>query len=155
MLAFAWMIGGIVLLASFTSVLTATMTAESVAGTIRGPRDLAGRTVGCQEAAVSIQSVKQRGGIPQEYPNLNEAIDALELGMVEAVVSENQQLMYLVSQPNRRNLRLVGPMFESFDYGIGLPSGSQLREDLNTAILRMREDGTLARLIERRLGRHE
>ena len=124
-------------------------------GAIHGPRDLAGRTVGCQAAAVSVQAVRQRGGIPQEYENLQDAIDALELGMVEAVVSENQQLMYIVSQPNRRNLRLVGPMFESFDFGLGLPPGSPLREPLNTAILQMREDGTLGRLIDRRFGRHE
>jgi ABC-type amino acid transport substrate-binding protein len=46
-------------------------------------------------------------------------------------------------------------MFESFDFGIGLPAGSPLREDLNTAILRMREDGTLERIKEEWFGRHE
>jgi ABC-type amino acid transport substrate-binding protein len=38
---------------------------------------------------------------------------------------------------------------------LGLPSNSPLREDLNTAILRMREDGTLERLKEQWLGRHD
>jgi len=154
-LAFAWMIGGIVLIAAFTSALTATMTAERVTGAIHGPRDLAGRTVGCQEAGVAVGVVRQRGGIPQEFAGIHEALDALELGMVEAVVSENQQLMFLASQPGRTDVRLVGPIFEAFDYGIALTAGSPLREDLNTAILRMREDGTLSRLQEKWLGRHE
>jgi hypothetical protein len=38
-LAFGWMVGGIGLIAAFTSVLTATMTAERVTGMIYGPRD--------------------------------------------------------------------------------------------------------------------
>jgi polar amino acid transport system substrate-binding protein len=46
-------------------------------------------------------------------------------------------------------------MFDAFDYGLALPSGSPLREELNTAILRMREDGTLDRIKEKWLGRHD
>ena len=154
-IAFAWMVGGISLIAAFTSVLTATITADRVTGTIHGPRDLAGRVVGVQTAAVTGPAVRQRGAIPQEFPSINAALDALALGMVEAVVSENQQLMFLVSQPNRGSIRLVGPVFESFDYGLGLPAGSPLREPLNNAILRMREDGSLNRFIEDWLGKHE
>ncbi|NDC54960.1 MAG: hypothetical protein EBZ74_11980, partial [Planctomycetia bacterium] len=154
-LAFAWMVGGIVLGAAFTSVLTATLTAEQVAGSIHSPRDLAGRTVGCQRAAVTVPAVRQRGGIAREFTTLNEAFDALELGTVEAVVGENQQLMFLASQSGTGDVRLVGPVFESFDYGLGLPAGSPLREELNAAILRMREDGTLERIREKWLGRHD
>jgi polar amino acid transport system substrate-binding protein len=154
-IAFAWMVGGIVLLAAFTSVLTATLTAEQVTGAIHGPMDLAGRTVGCQEGAVTVTEVRRRGGIVREVSKLNEALDALERGELEAVVGENQQLMFLLNQPDRTTLKLVGPMFESFDYGLGLPNGSPLRERLNTAILQMREDGTFERILEQWLGRHD
>lgn len=154
-LAFTWMIGGIVLVAAFTSVLTATMTAERVTGTIHSARDLAGRTVGCQKGAVAAASIRQRGGRPEEYMTIPEALDALELGMVEAVVAENQSLMCMINERREGNIRLVGPLFDSFDFGLGLPSNSPLREDLNTAILRMREDGTMERLKEQWLGRHD
>ena len=154
-IAFAWMVGGIVLLAAFTSVLTATLTAEQVSGTIHGPRDLAGREVGCQEAAVTVKEVRRRGGITREFTRLNEGIDALVRGDLDAVVGENQQMMFLLNQPSRAGLKLVGPIFESFDYGLGLPNGSPLRERLNTAILRMREDGTLNRIREQWMGRHD
>jgi ABC-type amino acid transport substrate-binding protein len=154
-IAFAWMVGGIVLLAAFTSVLTATLTAEQVAGKIHGPKDLAGRTVGCQGAAVSVKEVRRRGGVVKEYAKLDEALDALELGALDAVVGENQQMMFLLNQPENTGLKLVGPIFETFDYGFGLPNGSPLRERLNTAILRMREDGTMDRIREQWLGRHD
>jgi ABC-type amino acid transport substrate-binding protein len=154
-IAFAWMAGGIGLIATFTSVLTATMTAERVSGTIHGPRDLIGRTVGVQAAAAIIPVLRQRGCIPREFNTVHEALEALDLGMVEAVVGENQQLMYLISRAKQGSVLLVGPVFESFDFGLGLPADSPLREPLNTAILRMREDGTLARLIDQWLGKHE
>lgn len=154
-IGYCWMIGGIVLVATFTSLLTATMTAERVAGAIHGPRDLAGRVVGCQAGAVTVQSIGRRGGVPQEFQNLNDALDALELGMIEAVVSENQSLMYLVNQRGRGNLRVVGPIFDAFDFGFGVPADSPLRERINTAILQMREDGTLPRIMENWFGKAE
>jgi polar amino acid transport system substrate-binding protein len=154
-IAFAWMVGGIMLLAAFTSVLTATLTAEQVAGNIHGPKDLAGRTVGCQEAAVTVKEVRRRGGISREFSKLNEALDALRRDELDAVVGENQQMMFLLNQSGRQSLKLVGPIFESFDYGLGLPNGSLLREPLNAAILRMREDGTMDRIREQWLGRHD
>ncbi len=149
------MIGGIGLIASFTSVLTATMTAERVTGVIQGPRDLVGRSIGCQAAAVTVPTVRQRGGIPQEYPTIREALDALELGMVDAVVSEAETLMSVINESRQDRVKLVGPLFDSFDFGLALKNGSPLREELNTAILRMREDGTLDRIKASWLGTHD
>lgn len=154
-LAFTWMIGGGVLVAAFTSVLTATMTAEQVTGTLHGPRDLADRTVGCQAGGVAVLATRERGGIPKEFDDVNEALDALQLGKIEAVVSENQQLMFLISKDGRADIRLVGPIFDSFDYGIALAAGSPLREDLNKAILRMREEGAVDRIKDQWLGKHD
>ena len=153
--ALSWMVGGIVLVAAFTGVITASMTAERVTGTIHGPRDLPGRVVGCQEQSVVVDSLRARGAIPREYPRMDEALDALQAGEIEAVVSEQQQLMTLLSRPERGGLALVGPMFEPKDYGLGLPTGSPLREPINAAILQMREDGTLDRILARWFGLHE
>ena len=154
-LALLWMIGGIGLIATFTSVLTATMTAERVTGMIQGPRDLAGRSIGCQEGSVTVQTIRQRGGFPQEYATILDAIDALELGMVDAVVGEAQTLMYVINESGRNEVKLVVPIFDSFDYGLALPTSSPLREELNAVILQLREDGTLTRIQETWLGVHD
>ncbi|MBM3953496.1 MAG: transporter substrate-binding domain-containing protein [Planctomycetes bacterium] len=154
-IALAWMIGGIGLVAAFTSVLTATMTADQVAGIIHGPRDLAGRSVGVQEGAVTIGVVKQRGGFPREYPTLREALAALDAGEIKAVVSANEVVSALVAELGRPRLRVVGPLFDVFDFGIVLPTGSLLREPLNKALLQMREEGEITRIRERWLGKHD
>jgi len=154
-IALAWMTGGIMLVAALTSMLTATLTAEQVAGRIHGPRDIPGRTIGCQEGAVTVDAVRRRGGVPREFRALDEAFEALHLGLIEAVVGENIQLIAMIQEPGRESCRVVGPLFESFDYGLGLPNGSPLREPLNAAILRMREDGAVDRIREQWLGRHD
>ena len=86
---------------------------------------------------------------------VNAAADALVLGMVDAVVGENQQMMHLVSRGTWPSVALVGPIFESFDCGLALPAGSPLRERLNAALLGIREDGTFNRIRDRWLGRHD
>ena len=90
-----------------------------------------------------------------DFSLLDDAFAALDDGELDAVVGENNQLKALTSRPERVGVELVGPIFESFDYGIGLTSGSPIREDFNTAILRMREDGTVDRIFEKWLGRHD
>jgi polar amino acid transport system substrate-binding protein len=154
-LALAWMVGGIGLVAAFTSVLTATMTADQVAGKIHGPRDLAGRSVGVQTGAVTIGVVKQRGGLPVEYPTLREALVALDAGEIEAVVSANEVVSWLVAELGRPRLRVVGPLFDVFDFGIVLPTGSPLREPINKALVQTREEGEIIRIQERWLGKHD
>ena len=105
--------------------------------------------------AITVQLVKQRGGVPQEFPTMVDAIDALELGLVEAVVGENQTLMFVLGKRKTSDVRIVGPIFDPFDYGIGLPSNSPIREQINTALLRMREDGTLERIRSEWFGTHD
>ncbi|MFM9059271.1 MAG: transporter substrate-binding domain-containing protein [Planctomycetaceae bacterium] len=154
-IAFAWMLGGIVLAAAFTGVLAASMTAEKMTGSIHGVRDLTGHVVGCQEASVVVQVLRARGATPREYARMDEAIDALQAGTIDAVVGENLQLSALIGWPGRHDLVIVGSIFEVFDYGMALPVGSPLREGINGAILEMREDGVIARILDRWFGRHE
>ncbi len=154
-LATAWMLVGTVLIALFTGSLAATLTAERIGGTIHGPRDIAGRVIGTQATGVSGQAIRARGGIPVELRTLDDVFTAADAGEVDAVIAENQTLRHAISRPGRSNYRLVGPVFESFDFGLVLPAGSPLRERLNAVILSMREDGAIDTIIDRWLGTAE
>ena len=154
-LATAWMLVGTVLIALFTGSLAATLTAERIGGTIHGPRDMAGRLIAAQANGVSGQAIRARGGIPVELRTLDDVFAAADAGEVDAVIAENQTLRHAISRPDRSNYRLVGPVFESFDFGLVLPAGSPLRERLNAVILSMREDGAIDTIIDRWLGTAE
>ena len=154
-LATAWMLVGTVLIALFTGSIAATLTAERIGGAIHGPRDMAGRVIGTQATGVSGPAIRARSGIPMEYRTFDEVFAAADAGEVEAIVAENQTLRHAISRPGRSNYRLVGPVFESFDFGIVVPAGSPLRERFNAVILTMKEDGAIDTIIDRWLGTSE
>jgi ABC-type amino acid transport substrate-binding protein len=154
-IASIWMVGGITLVATLTGSIAATLTAERITGSIHGPLDLAGRTIGVMSEAVSAQSVRSRGGSVIAYPKLSDALDAAASGEVEAVVHENHLLQAIVGRPEYSAFRLVGPVFDTYDFSMAVPPGSPLRERLSTTILAMREDGTLDALMEKVFGKHD
>ena len=154
-LATAWMLVGTVLIALFTGSIAATLTAERIGGAIHGPRDMAGRVIGTQATGVSGPAIRARSGIPMEYRTFDEVFAAADAGEVEAIVAENHTLRHAISRPGRSNYRLVGPVFESFDFGIVVPAGSPLRERFNAVILTMKEDGAIDTIIDRWLGTSE
>ncbi len=154
-LATLWMLVGICLVAVFTGSVAASLTAERITGEIHGPRDLAGREIGTQASGVGPQAIRARAGIPVEFDTLDEVFVAAGDGELEAVVAENLTLKAAITRPGRSAYRVVGPVFDTFDAGIALRPGSDLRERLNAAILAMREDGALDAIIERWLGGRE
>ncbi len=154
-LATAWMTVGVCLVAMFTGSLAATLTEQRINGEIHGPRDLPGREIGAQRTGAAGPAIRSRGGIPVEFPTLDEAFAAADEGTVEAVVAEQLTLKHAIARPGRGAYRLVGPVFDSFDAGIALRPGSPLREPLNAAILQMREDGAIDSIIDRWLGGRE
>ena len=154
-IASIWMVGGITMVATLTGSIAATLTAERITGSIHGPLDLAGRTIGVMSEAVSAQSVRSRGGSVIAYPKLSDALDAAASGEVEAVVHENHLLQATIAHPKHSGFRLVGPVFDPYDFSMAVPPGSPLRERLSTTILAMREDGTLDALMEKAFGKHD
>jgi polar amino acid transport system substrate-binding protein len=154
-IALIWMVGGITLVATLTGTIAAKLTAAQITSSIRGPLDLPGRVVGVMVDAVSAQSVRTRGGSVVAYPKLTDALGAAASGEVDAVVHENHLLQSLLGRPEYARFRLVGPVFDPFDFALAVPPGSQLRERLSTTILAMREDGTIEALMEKTFGKHD
>jgi len=131
-IAIAWMLGGIVLVASFTA------THGHDDGRAGGQLDpWAPRSAGPRCGLPSWERAgvggAARRGIVQEYDTTEECLDALAHGMIDAIVGENQSLMYAISQPGQGGFRLIGAVFDAFDYGMVVATGSPLREQIDAA----------------------
>jgi ABC-type amino acid transport substrate-binding protein len=83
------------------------------------------------------------GANVESYDNIDQAIAAMILGNVDAVVYDEPRLRYFANNQGRNKVRLVETVFESQDYGIAFVSGSPLLEEANVALLSMQEDGAL------------
>ena len=146
MVAVAWMLGSIVLVASFTATMSSQMTAESVAGVISGPEGLPGRSVATVHGTAAVADLRAMNAHVVECASPNDAIQAVATGRADAVVFDAPVLAYLINSDDRCAVRLVGPTFETQDYGIALPSGSPLRKRVNIALLELAEAGKLVDL---------
>jgi ABC-type amino acid transport substrate-binding protein len=79
------------------------------------------------------------------FNSLNDAIQGVRDGKVDAVVWNQNALQYAASRPPCDTLT-VGDLFNPTNYGIALPKGSNWTTPFNLAILSMREDGTIDNL---------
>jgi polar amino acid transport system substrate-binding protein len=144
--AVGWMLGSIVLIASFTATLASQMTVEQVSGAIAGPEGLPGRLVSTVAGTSAAADLKEKTVRVRECSDLQAAIRDVMDGKAEAVVFDAPVLAHEITGGNSPKMRLVGPVFEHQDYGIVLPRGSPLRKDVNRAILLLAENGKLAEL---------
>jgi ABC-type amino acid transport substrate-binding protein len=155
LVAVAWMLGSIVLVATFTATLSSQMTTESIAGVITGPDGLPSRTVATVRGTTVVEAIRESQAIAVPCDTIDLAISAVANGKAEAVVFDAPVLAYKIRNMPKCPVHLVGPVFEHQDYGIALPTGSPLREKINRALLTISETGRLAELNKKWFGEKE
>ncbi len=139
LISFVWMLAGVLLVASFTATVAASVAAARVNEMITRPGDLF--RVSCGVMADSVpQRYLQKQGIPaRPYPSVESALEALAKGEIEAVVADRIALRYLAKQLPEENPSLqfrVSPVgFQ--DLFIGIPVHHDLPEfeAINVALL--------------------
>jgi polar amino acid transport system substrate-binding protein len=150
--AFVWMFSGIVLISAFTASITTALTVQQLEGSISGPDDLPGRPVGTVKGSTAAKWLYDHAVKGREFAGIKEAQEALGAGKLEAVVYDSPVLLYYAAHEGRGTVDVVGPMFERQSYGIALPTGSELREPVNKALLKLRETGVYGDLYEKWFG---
>lgn len=155
LVAVAWMLGSIVLVASFTATLSSQMTAETVTGAITGPDDLPGRLVATVANTSAATDLRKRNAKVRECQDLTTALKEVADGQADAIVFDAPVLSHAVNRDWNGRVRLIGPLFEQQNYGIVVSRGSPLRKAVNQALLSLTEKGRLAELNEKWFGQRE
>lgn len=150
--ALIWMFVAIVIISSLTAAITSALTVASLETGIQGPEDLPQATVGTVRASTSDEYLAGRGIRPQHYDTVQDALDALAAGAVDAVVYDAPLLTYAVNRNHAGTLTVLPREFERQQYGFGLQLDSPLRQDLNRTLLALIERGELDRITLRYLG---
>ena len=120
---------------------------------IKGVDDLNGRKVCAQSASTSLALLKTR--VPKatflELPGVNECVEALKDGRVDAVSTDDTLLAgYVEKFPA---CALVGKPFSTENYGIGLKKGdTAFRNYLNDVIEASFKDGSWKKAVESTIG---
>jgi polar amino acid transport system substrate-binding protein len=132
----------VIFLTYFQGTLTASLTVQKLQGEIAGLDDLPGKRVGTSAGSTSASYLTQKNIQTIEFPNIAEAIAALEAKTVDAVVFDAPVLLYHSVTAGNGKVEMAGPVFKKEDYGIVLPKGSDLRKPVSAALLKLRENGS-------------
>ena len=141
LVALIWMFAGIILISFFTASVTTQLTVSRLEGSINGPSDLPGHTVGTVGGSTSEAYLQNNAVNALAYDTVEGAYEALLAGKVEAVVYDSPVLRYHAKRLLKNRVRVVGPIFQKQSYGIALPNGSPYREQINRILLDLRESG--------------
>ncbi len=136
-----WAFVSIIFVAYYTATLTANLTVEKFDSQIGSPGDLVGRKV-CTVANTTASAYLSQIGV--NFTGLRKHKDCytgLKDGDFEAVVTDAPLQQYYVSHDGAGIAEIAGPIFHLEDYGIAFPLGSDLRKQVDDALLTIREDG--------------
>jgi len=150
--AVLWMFSAIFLIAHFTAVMTSNLTLQNLRGSIASVNDLPGRSVITVDGSTAARFLTSRNIAHRRVQSIEDAYDALERGQVQAIVYDSPVLRYYANHDGRDKVKIVGLPFNNEKYGIALPEGSPLREEINRALLRIVEDGSYQDIYARWFG---
>ncbi len=149
LLAILWMFVGLVFVSYFTGNVTAALTVQKLESGINGPNDLYGRKVVTVKGTTAAAFLAQLGIDATEAADVPSAFAAIEDRSAEAMVFDSPILLYYAATRGQGRVAMAGPVFKPEAYGIAFPLSSPLREDVNRALLRVRESGRYQEIYER------
>jgi len=135
-------ISSLFIVSVFVARITAAMTVEAISGTINSVNDLYGQNIATVEGSTAAAFLDRRDLNYQGFAGLDPMLAAFAEGHIDAVVFDAPILSYYATHDGRDLASLAGPVFLRENYGIAFPTGSPLVEEINQALLALRENGT-------------
>ncbi|MBV1701488.1 MAG: transporter substrate-binding domain-containing protein [Hyphomicrobiales bacterium] len=144
-----WMFVGLVFISYFTATITTSLTVKRLQLGILGPNDLAGKTVGSVTGSTGEAYLKQRQLTYVSYPQVSDAISALESNKIAAIVYDAPILLYYATHDGKGKVAMTGAIFRPETYGILFPLNSKWRRPVDEALLKLHEDGAYQNIYDR------
>ncbi|MCX6484988.1 MAG: transporter substrate-binding domain-containing protein [Mycobacterium sp.] len=142
LLGILWGFIAIIFVSYFTATLTTNLTVSTYEGQITGPSDLVGKKVATVAGTTSARHLQDIGVPATGLPNIDDCLLGLRDGTYEAVVFDSPVLRYYAAGDGNGAVQLAGPVFNPEDYGLAFAQNSDLRPQVDQALLEIRQDGT-------------
>ncbi|MDI3406914.1 glutamate ABC transporter substrate-binding protein [Streptomyces cavernicola] len=124
--------------------------------TIKKPEDLNNKKLCSVTGSTSAQNVKDKIAPKaqlQEYGGYSECLTGLENKVIDALTTDDSILAGYAAQPEfKGKFKLGGFKLSNENYGIGVQKGSDLKDQINTALQKMVKDGSWDAAVEKNFG---
>jgi ABC-type amino acid transport substrate-binding protein len=134
-LGLLWMFSAIIIIAIFTATVTSTLTIDRLESAIKGPEDLPRVRVATLTSSTTAAYLDRHHITYKAVPSILDGMKAVAANEVDAMVYDAPVLQYVAKTELAGTVVVLPNVFERQDYGFALPDGSQLREELNRALL--------------------
>jgi len=145
-------VASLFIVSAFVAKITSALTVGQLRNEVQGVNDLYGKRVATTERSTAAAYLERNGVRFRTFASVDDAFKALEKKELDAVVHDAPIVSYYAANAGKGIARTIGAILQPEKYGIALPQNSALTEDINLALLRLREDGTYARLVKRWFG---
>ena len=136
----------------FVATITSATTVAALQHNIDSINDLEGRDVATISGSTSADFLIARDISYIGFYSPDQIFEALESGRVEAVVFDAPILAYYTTTDLGQETQLLTRIYRRENYGIALPSRSPLKEDIDRALLHLRETGVYDQLVQQWFG---
>ncbi len=133
---------GYIFFGIFIAELSSIITLKKIRGNISSYKDLGGKKVATVRHSTSINTLDRLGAKIVAVEKIENAFKKLKNEKVEAIVFDAPNLLHHMSSGETRFFDVIGDIFERQTYGIAMPTGSPLKEKINLAILKLRDNGS-------------
>ena len=151
--AVVWMFFSIMLITSYTAVITASFTVDELSGRVRSSRDLPTARVGALIQTESLEYLVNKGIPVLSFEDVLQGLQAVEKNQIDAFVDNEALLEYLVKNEFQGKIRVLPETFAHDFVSMALPAGSPLREPLDRALAKIMDSDTWIDLKLRYIGR--
>lgn len=138
----SWHVMGLLGFSLLTAMVTSSLTAKAVGGSIKSEKDLIGKYVAAVATDAPREYLDNLGANVVAVKSLEDGIELLRKGEVKALVHDGPRLIYLANKVNKelqkKELLVLPHIFNHQNYGIVFPENSSIREDVNRILLRLR-----------------
>ncbi len=101
--------------------------------------DLRRYRVATKENTATGEILAREGVLTEAFPTVADAVDAVERGVADIAIHDAVAMRHALQ--TRGDLTDAGPVLARHDLAFAVRQGSPLREDVNRALLRLRESG--------------
>jgi len=135
LVSLVWMFGSIIIISAFTGAIASSLTTARIDTGVRGPEDLQRVSVGALADSATVGALRQRGVTARGYGSVEEGLEAVASGRIEAFVHDRPILQHAALGEFAGQVRVLDAQFNLTSYALAVPQGSELLEPLNQALL--------------------
>lgn len=148
-----WMFTAMLIVASFTAAIAASLTVGQLGGKVGDVDDLPDVRVGAVDGSSGAGELAERGVRSRPFDSVEAGFDALVANDIDTFVHDRPLLQYTALEQYQGEVRVLPDPIGRQDYAIALQPGSTLREPINRALLAHIRSAEWGQLVDGYLGR--